>query len=134
MTSCGLVLSRRRLLAVAVDDNGRAAPALAADLDDDGRWGLLARIDTLHGLDCELVIPEDVLRADRIGQLAIEQEMNVWVAPVRLVEAIRDAAGFATGPPARLAATIARLVLVPGFRGHLRRLHHLQDCRQLPLL
>jgi hypothetical protein len=134
MTSCGLCLSRRRLVAVVVDDDGRAAPALVAANTEDALWGLLEHLDGVHGLDCELVLPEDLLRLESLSRFARERGQSLWVAPQPLVAAIRDAAGLATGPPARLAAMIARLVLVPGFRGHLRRPPQHQDRRQLPLL
>lgn len=134
MTSCGLCLSRKRLVAVVVDDDGRATPALIAGNTEDAVWGLLENLDAVHGLDCELVLPEELLKLDSLSRLAFERGHSLWVAPQRLVEAIRDAAGLATGPPARLAAMIARLVLVPGFRGHLRRLQRNHDRRQLSLL
>lgn len=134
MTSCGLWSARRRLLAVVVDDEGRASPAVAAALDDDARWGLLERLDAVHGLDCELVVPDDLARVDSIARLALARGIAVLVAPQRLVEGIRVVAALATGPPARTAAMIARLALVPVWRGHLRRLEGQIDRRQLPLL
>jgi hypothetical protein len=134
MTTCGLCLSRRRLVAVVVDDEGRAAPALVAVNTDDALWGLLEHLDAVHGLDCELVLPEDLLKLESLSRFARERGQSLWVAPQRLVDAIRDAAGFGTGPPARIAAMVARLLLVPGFRGHLRRPQQHADRRQLPLL
>ncbi len=135
MTSCGLWLSRSRLVAVVVDDDGRASPALLATTDDEGRWALLEHVDAVHGLDCELVLPEDLLKADAISRLALDRGHDLWAAPQRLVEAIRRVAGLATGPPARTAAMIARLAIVPGLRGHLRRIDRRgYDRRQLPML
>ena len=133
MASCGLCLSRKRLVAVVVDEEGRAAPALIAANTDDALWGLLEHLDAVHGLNCELVLPEDLLKLDLLSRFARERGQSLWVAPQRLVDAVSDAAGFGTGPPARVAAMIARLVLVPGFRGHLRRPQH-PDHRQLSLL
>jgi hypothetical protein len=132
MTSCGIWLSRKRLVAVVVDDDGRAAPALFAATDDEGRWALLEHIDGVHGLDCELVLSEDLLQADTLSRLALERGHELWAAPQRLVEAIRRVAGLATGPPARTAAMIARLALVPGYLRHIDRRHY--DRRQLSLL
>lgn len=135
MTNCGLWLSSARLVAVVVDDEGRAAPALYAATTDEARWGLLEHLDGVHGLDCDLVVPEGLLRTDPIGQLALRRGAGVWVAPQRLVEAIRVTAGLSNAPPARIAAMIARLAVVPGFRGHLRRVNEPpQDRAQLPLL
>src|SRR5438874_1024400 len=113
MTRCGLWLARRQLVAVAVDDDGRAWPALTAELTDDARWGLLELLDGTHGLDCDLVLPEALVQRDSIGRLALERGITSWVAPQRLVDAIRTAAALATGPPNRTAAMIARLALVP---------------------
>ena len=135
MTSCGVWLYRKRLVAVVVDDDGRASPALFAATNDDARWDLLASIDAVHGLDCELVLPEDLLKFDSIGRLALKRGASVSIAPQRLVDAIRIAAGFGTGPPSRVAAMVARLFIVPALRGHLRRLDQRNDeRRQLPLL
>lgn len=122
-------------MAVVVDDDGRAAPALIATSDDEGRWALLEHVDAVHGLDCELVLPEDLLKADVISRLAVERGHELWAAPQRLVEAIRRVAGLATGPPARTAAMIARLAIVPGLRRHLRHVDRRgYDHRQLTLL
>lgn len=134
MSCCGLWLARRRLVAVVVDDDGRASPAVAAALTDEARWGLLESLDAVHGLDCELVLPEGLARVDSVGRLALARGLAVWVAPERLIDAIRRAAALATGPPARTAAMIARLSLVPAWRAHLRRLGPPLDRRQLPLL
>jgi hypothetical protein len=133
-SSCGLWLSRRRLVAVAVDNGGRAAPAVSTSLDDESRRALLQHLDALHGFDCELVLPEQLLKVDPIAQLALRRGLSVWIAPQPLVLGIRLAAGLATGPPARTAAMIARLALVPGWRAHLRRLDPVLDGRQLSLL
>jgi hypothetical protein len=132
MAACGLWLSQRRVLAVAVDDDGRAAAPLVA-LDDDDRWELLGRLDAEHGLDCELVFPESMLRSDVICRYALERRHVTLVAPSQLVEAIRRAAGLDRAP--RTAAMIARLALVPTLRHHLRRIEHVAgDWRQLSLL
>lgn len=135
MASCGLWLSRRRLVAVVVDDDGRAAPAISVATDDEGRWALLEHVDAVHGLDCEFVLPEDVLKADAVSRLALDRGHDLWAAPQRLVEAIRRVAGLATGPPARTATMVARLAIVPGLRGYLRHIDRRGcDRRQLPLL
>jgi hypothetical protein len=132
MAACGLWSSQRRVLAVVVDDDGRVAAPLVA-LDDDDRWELLGRLDAEHGLDCELVFPESMLRSDVICRYAVERRHVTLVAPNQLVEAIRRAAGLDRAP--RTAAMIARLALVPSLRHHLRRVEHVTgDWRQLSLL
>jgi hypothetical protein len=134
MAACGIWRSRDRLVAVVVDDDGRAAPTILAAMDDEERWALLQHVDAVHGLDCALVLTDDLLKDDDdICRFAIERGRDLWVAPHALVEAIRHAAGLTTA--ARVAAMIARLTIVPGLRGHLRRINrHPYDCRQLPLL
>lgn len=134
MAACGLWRSNNRLVAVVVDDDGRAAPAVVVAMDDEALWALLEHLDAVHGLDCALVLTDDLLKADdRICRFALERDHDLWAAPRQLVDAIRLAAGLAKS--ARVAAMIARLALVPGFRGHLRRIDRpAHDCRQLPLL
>lgn len=134
MYRCGLWLAPRSLVAVTVDQDGRASPAHPAALDNDARWGLLQYIDAVYGGDCELVLPEELARVDSIAHFALKRGAPVWVAPHRLVEGIRSVAALATGPPSRSAAMIARLALVPVWRGHLRRLAPSPDPRQLWLL
>ena len=132
MATCGLWLSGQRVVAVVVDDYGRASAPLVADTDDE-RWELLGRVDAEHGLDCELVFPETMLRVDRICRFALERRHISWVAPPVLVEAIRRVA--ALDRATRTAAMIARLALVPALRQHLRRVEHVCcDWRQLSLL
>ena len=133
MAACGVWRSRNRLVAVVVDDDGRAAPTTLAAIDDDERWALLGYVDAVHGLDCVLVLPEDLLRVDAICRFALDRGHDLWAAPRPLIDAIRCAARLATD--ARTAAMIARLALVPGLRGQLRRVDRIaHDCRQLPLL
>lgn len=132
MAACGLWLSGPRVVAVAVDDDGHAAAPLVAVTDDD-RWELLGRLDAEHGLDCELVFPEGMLRRDTICRFALERRHVILAAPNQLVDAIRRAALLDRAP--RTAAMIARLALVPALRQHLRRVEHVGcDWRQLPLL
>lgn len=134
MAACGVWSSRNRLVAVVVDDDGRAAPTILVAMDDEERWALLQYVDSVHGLDCALVITDELLKADDgICRFALERGHDLWAAPRPLVEAIRLAAGLATA--SRVAAMVARLAIVPGFRRHLRRIDRgAFDCRQLPLL
>jgi len=133
MTACGIWRAGRRLIAVFVDDDGRPAPSIRVATNDDARWTLLEGVDTAHGLDWALVLPDDLLRVDSIGRLALARGHELWVAPQRLVEAIRAAAGLRQ--PASIAALLGRLLVVPGFRSHLHRVEPLaQDWRQLRLL
>lgn len=132
MAACGLWTVAHRVVAVAVDDDGRVAAPLVA-LDDDDRWELLGRLDAEHGLDCELVVPEPMLRHDVICRFALERRHVTWAAPCVLIDAIRRAAALDRAP--RTAAMIARLALVPALRQHLRRVELVAaDWRQLTLL
>lgn len=133
MATCGLWLSGQRVVAVVVDDDGRAASTPLIAATDDERWELLGRVDAEHGLDCELVFPEGMLRVDRICLFALERRHVTWAAPLVLVDAIRRAA--ALDKATRTAAMIARLAVVPVLRQHLRRVEHVCcDWRQLSLL
>lgn len=134
MSPCGLWPARRVLVAVVVDDDGRAAPPLRVERSDPARWALLEYLDAVHGTDCGLVVPEGLPAIDPVGRLAQEHGLLVWSAPQRLLDAIRAVAGLATGPPRRTAAMLARLPLVPALRDQLRRLGPANDRRQLPLL
>lgn len=132
MAACGLWPCGSRVVAVAVDDDGRVAPPRVA-LDDDDRWELLGNLDAEYGLDCELVFPADMLRRDAICRFALERRHVTLAAPSALVDAIRRAAALDRAP--RTAAMIARLALVPALRQHLRRVEHVAgDWRQLHLL
>jgi hypothetical protein len=132
MAACGLWPTGPRVLAVVVDDGGHVAAPLIA-LDDDDRWELLGRLDAEHGLDCELVVPEDMLRRDAICRFALERRHVTLVAPNQLVDAIRRVAALQRAP--RTAAMLARLALVSVLRQHLRRVEHVAgDWRQLTLL
>jgi len=134
MAACGIWRAKSRLVAAVVDDDGRAAPTVLAAIDDEERWALLQYVDAVHGLDCALVLTDDLLKAkDDICRFALERGHDFWAVPRGLVEGIRLAAGLTAAP--QVAAMIARLAIVPGFRGHLRRIDRCAyDCRQLPLL
>ena len=133
MVACGIWRAQRRLVAVVVDDDGRASPALTAAMDDDERWGLLESLDAEHGLDYSLVLSASLLRNDTIGDLALSRGLQLWSAPQMLVAAIRSVIGPTSD--ARLAAMLGRLLLVQGFREHLQLVQRdAQDRRQLRLL
>jgi hypothetical protein len=133
MGACGLWTSGRRIVGAVVDDDGRTMDMPLIATNDDERWELLVHVDAVHGLDCLLVVPDNMLRHDSICRFAIERRHVVWVAPCELVQAIRRAA--ALDKASRIAAMIARLALVPAMRQHLRRVERICcDCRQLPLL
>lgn len=135
MAACGVWCPGRRLVAVVVDDDGHvtSTPASLTAADDDERWELLGHLDTVHGLDCELVLPEGLVKTDVICRFALERRHVTWAAPQALVEAIRRVA--ALNSAARTAAMLARLALVAPLRHHLRRVEHVcPDRRQLRLL
>jgi hypothetical protein len=133
MPACGLWRSKQRLVAVVVDDDGHPVPSILWARDDEERWSLLESVDAAHGLDYPLVLPDGLLKADSIGRLALARGHQLWAAPQHLVDAIRSAAGLLSAP--RAAAMVARLAIVPGFRGHLRRPDRAaHDWRQLRLL
>lgn len=122
---------RSALLFVSVDARGRAAHPTSYPLTDTARWQLLLHLALLGS--CPLVLPSSLAQTDSLSTYARLEGLVVWLAPDSLVDAVRTVAGLATGPPARTAAALARLLLSPVLRAHLRRLPPLDD-RQLPLL
>jgi len=120
-------------VAVVVDEDGRAQPALVVGRGAEDAWALLAWLDASVGLDCELVVPDWLAKSDELARFALERGGAVWLVPVPILEAVHVVANLATGPPARTAAALARLPLAPALRAHLRRLTP-PSRRQLPLL
>jgi hypothetical protein len=132
--TCGVWLGRRGrgLVAVVVDEDGRAQPPLRFERDRDAAWELLACIDNSVGLDWELVLPDWLARQCPLGSFALERGNSVWLVPPSVLDAVRVVANLATGPPARTAAALARLPLAPALRSCLRRLDP-PERNQLPL-
>jgi hypothetical protein len=131
--TCGLWPSRKGLVAVVVDEEGRPEHPLHVARDVEGYWALLEHLDGHTGLDCELVLPDWLARDDGPAHPALARGGAVWIAPGPLIEAVRTIARLGTGPPARTAAALARLPLAPALRGHLRRVVP-PNHRQLTLL
>lgn len=122
--TCGVWLGRRGrgLVAVVVDEDGRAQPPLSFDRDRDAAWELLAWLDNTVGLDWDLVLPDWLARQSTLASFALERGNSVWLVPPAILDAVRVVASLATGPPARTAAALARLPLAHALRPCLRRL------------
>ena len=125
--TCGVWPARRRghgtgLVAVVVDEDGRAQAPIFVKRGPEGTWALLVHLDNEVGLDCELILPDWLARSDNLAHFALERGSAVWLASASIVEAIRIITNLATGPPARTAAALARLPLACALRAHLRRL------------
>jgi hypothetical protein len=131
MANCGLWVARSSLWAAVADDNGERVIAFRVARTDDARRGFLTYLDQ-HGPDCNLVLTDAQARIDNVAQLALQSRCLVWLAPWRSVDAVRAVAGLARGPPKRMAAVLARMLLNPTYRAQLRRLQ--RDSRQLSLL
>jgi hypothetical protein len=131
--ACGLWPSRKGLVAVMVDEEGRPGPPLQVSRHDEGYWALLEHLDAHVGLDSDLVLPDWLARVDGPARLALARGVPVWIVPSALIEGVRFIGRLGTGPPARTAAALARLPLAPAFRPHLRRVLP-QNKRQLSLL
>ncbi|OFX25445.1 MAG: hypothetical protein A2V77_15310 [Anaeromyxobacter sp. RBG_16_69_14] len=130
MTSCGLWLARRRLVAVLVSENGGAPRAIRAALIGDARFGLL---EYLGAAGAEIVVTEALARADILPAQAARRGLTVWRADDAFVTAILGAA--AIRDPSRAAALLARLPRIPLLRATLRRLVPPDaQARQIPLL
>jgi hypothetical protein len=129
VTVCGLWLARRRLLAVLVDERGEVRRSIRAALTDEARFGLL---EYLAHAGCELVATEALARADLVAAQAERRGVAVWLAEDALVGALLAVA--AVRDPLLAAALVARLRIVPAWRGQLHRLAPGSDTRQLPLI
>jgi hypothetical protein len=130
MSSCGLWLAKRRLVAVLAAPDGEARRTIRAALTDDARFGLL---EYLAQADAEIVTTEALARADLLPAQAARRGLAVWSADDAFVAALLRAA--AIRDPARAAALLARLPRIPLLRASLRRLSPPGVVlRQLPLL
>ena len=131
--TCGVWLARRArgLVAVAVDEDGRPLAQKVFDRDRDAQWDLLTWIDTEVGLDCDLVLPDELARDCELAHFAVERGAAVWLVPPIVLRCVRIVANLDTGPPARTAAALARVPLAPMLRQYLCRLVPPQKPRQL---
>lgn len=98
-------------------------------LTDDARYGLT---ECLVHADCEVVASEALARVDILPAQLARRGLAVWLADDQLVAGILGVA--ATRDPSRAAALLARMRLVPAWRGQPRRLVPADPVRQLPLL
>lgn len=128
---CGVYPGRGCLVAVLVDREGRASPAVTVDRTDDARRELLMHLDGPQVLEAELVVPEWLVRLDSITQLATARNIPIWIASTGVVDSLRFVARARR--PATVAALLARLPLASSLREHLRRIRP-ADQRQLALL
>jgi len=126
--TCGLWLARRRLVAAVVGPRGEPRRVIRAALTDEARFGL---VEYLAAAGAELVATEALARIDLMPLQAAHRGVAVWTVGDALVAALLGAA--AIRDPARAAALLARLPVVPFLRASLRRLAP-PDARQLPLL
>lgn len=131
-TRCGLWRERGRVVAVAVDTEGRCHRLAPPPSDESGCWDWLLELGAGHGLDVELALPES-MACTCLASLAVEHGIPVWLVPDPLVDAIRHVA-FARQHRPWVAALLARLPDGRTWRPHLRRPVSSRDPRQLRLL
>ena len=117
MTTCGLWLAQRRLVAALVRPGGQPCRLIRSQLTTDARFGLL---EYLVAADTEIVAAEALVRSDLLPQHAARRGLVVWAANDGLVAALLRAA--AIRHPAGAAALLARLPGIPLLRVSLRRL------------
>ena len=129
MTTCGLWLAPRGLVAVLFDGVDRSH-SLRVSLTDDARWGLAQR---LAAVGADLVVDESILKVDPVAFVARHAGVTVWVAGPPLVASLRCAAGLTRRGARPTAAMLARLPAVPWLRSLLRRLEP-PYARQITLL
>ena len=112
MTSCGVWLSRRGLVAVVADDNASMIELpFTASRTDDARWALLTHVEAHHGLNCALVLCASLARSDPLAMLAAKRGGRVWIVRDEFVDNLCLVAGLRRVPPKRLALMLARLPL-----------------------
>jgi len=128
LVTCGLWLARRRLVAAVVGPGGEAHRVVRAALTDDARFGL---IEYLAAAGAEIVATEALARIDLMPVQAARRGLAVWTVGDALIAALLRAA--AIREPARAAALLARLPVIPLLRSWIHRLAS-PDGRQLPLL
>ena len=122
--TCGVCIARRGrgLVAVVVDEDGRAMSPKVFDRERDAQWDLLTWLDTEVALDCDLVLPDTLASECELAHFAIERGAAVWLVPPAVLRCVRIVANLDTGPPARTAAALARVPLAPMLRQYLCRL------------
>jgi hypothetical protein len=107
----------------------RTGTVLRAASTDDARFGLG---EYLVHADCDVVTTEALARAELLPAQLARRGLAVWLADDQLVAGLLGVA--AIRDPARAAAVLARMRLVPAWRAQLRRLVPADRARQLPLL
>jgi hypothetical protein len=125
MISCGIWPDGKKLVAVVLDDAGRARKPILVSRTERAAEALAIYLDEDLAADIVLV---DACLKEPIGRAFVRSE-RVWVAPAAVVEPIRRAAALA---PRAAAAMLARLPRIPMLRSQLRR--PARDPRQLTLL
>lgn len=126
----GVVGSRRLLVATVAHQEGGGVWPLRVTRTDFGRGHV---VDAAQFAGAQsIVLPETLARGDPLVAQALSGGLVVWIAPGPLVDAICRAAPLRG--PARIAAAIARLPMIPFTRSQLRRLVPDHDRRQLKLL
>ena len=129
MIVCGLWLVRRRLVAALVGPPGQAPRTIRSATSDDARFGLA---EYLTHAGCDVVATEALARTDPLPAQLARRGLTIWLADDQLAASLLGVA--AVRDPARAAAILARMRLVPAWRTQLHRLMPGQPARQLPLL
>lgn len=132
MSCCGIWRTPRRLVAVVVDDHGKARAPIAVALTDDARWGLLVWLHA-KGVS-ELVVTDELASSDTVVAMAMTLGICPWLAPAQVVEGIRRATGLTDRPAKFSAAMLARWRAISALRPYLRAASPDINERQLALL
>jgi len=130
VTTCGVSLAPKGLVAVLVDGAGRARSCTVA-VTDEARWGLAL---WLAAAGVDLVIDEALPAADPIAHIACRAGVTIWIAGPPLLPALRHAAGIARRGPRPAATLLARLPGIPWLRQQLRRFNEPDTPPQVNLL
>lgn len=129
--ACGFWPDRGEFVASVLDTEGRLHHRPFAPGDDLDYWSYLEELESQHGLDIQLVLPEPLLQGHPLAVIARARRMTLLAAPSMLAQAIARVA-YARASPRRLATVLARLPS-SRFQGHLRLLPR-RDPKQMLLL
>ena len=122
MASCGVCMTRRRLVTAILDDSGEVVLVGASERSDHGRSEMLFALQGDPGFDSPFVVTESLLAADPLPRLAAARGARVLVAPDALVPAAVQISGRASTSPRTLATLLARMPASPPFAERLRPL------------
>lgn len=117
LTLCGLWPTPRHLIAVIVDETGHPHPPLTVAHTEAARTALVQWLADQH---LHALVLTDDLDSHPLVELATNAGLRVWIAPRKLLDAIRAVARLNKRPHRYTAALLARWPTSCVLRPHLR--------------